>query len=75
MEIDIDVLGITDSKLGESFPSNQFILEDYHTPYRLDVTDKNGGLIVFIKSHIPSRRLTELKFHLTHKLGIAFELQ
>ena len=30
----------------------------YHTPYRLDVNSKNGGLLVYVKSSIPSRSLS-----------------
>ena len=33
----------------------------YHLRYRLDITDKKGDLIVFIKSLIPSRRLNDFK--------------
>ena len=49
----IDILWIAKTKLRESFPNNQFVLVDYHLPYRLDITDKKGGLMVFVKSHIP----------------------
>ena len=30
----------------------------YHKPYRLDITDKQGGLLVYIKSHLPSKLLS-----------------
>ena len=45
----------------------------YHKPYRLDVTDKQGGLLVYIKSHLPSKPLS------THNISndiqvIPFEL-
>lgn len=45
----------------ESFPNSQFVLEGYHIPYRLDIANKNDSLIVFVISHIPSRRLTKIK--------------
>ena len=31
------------------------------SPYKLDITDNKGGLMVFVKSHIPSRRFNDLK--------------
>ena len=31
------------------------------SPYILDITENKGGLMVFVKSHIPSRRLNEFK--------------
>ena len=30
----------------------------YHKPYRLDITDKQGELLVYIKSHLPSKFLS-----------------
>ena len=48
-------------KLDESFPNDQYILVSYHLPYRLYITDKKGGLMVFVKSRIPSRRLNDFK--------------
>ena len=52
---------IAETKLGESFLNNQFVLVGYHFPYRLDITDQKRGLMVFVKSHIPSRRLNDFK--------------
>ena len=57
----IDILCIAETKLDESFPSNQLILVDYHLPYRLDIADNKSGLMIFFKSHIPSRRLNGFK--------------
>ena len=41
-----------------TFPTAQFILPGYHKPYQLDISDKEGGLLVYIKSHLPSRLLS-----------------
>ena len=38
------------------------------SPYILDITENKGGLMVFVKSHIPSTDLMILKFHLIYKL-------
>ena len=56
-----DILCIAETKLGESFPNNQFILVGCYLPYRLYITYKKGGLMVFVKSHTPSRRLNDFK--------------
>ena len=40
-----------------SFPSAQFTLEGYDTPYRLDIYNKSGDVLVYVKSSIPSRYL------------------
>ena len=63
----VDILYIVETKLDEHFPNNQFVLMGFHLPYRLDITDKKGGLIVFVKSHI-QEGLMILKFHLIYKL-------
>ena len=54
----VDIISIAETKLDGSFPCAQFILDGYHTPYRLDVNSKNGGLLVYVKSSIPSRSLS-----------------
>ena len=33
------------------------MLRGYHKPYRLDISDRKGGLLVYIQSHLPSRLL------------------
>ena len=40
----------------------------YAKPYRLDITDKQGGLLVYIKSHLPSRLLS------THNISNGIEV-
>ena len=57
----IDILCIAETKLDDSFPNNQFILVGYHLSYRPNITDKIGCLMVFIRSHIPSRKLNDFK--------------
>ena len=64
----IDISCIAETKLDKSFPNNWFVLVGYHLPYRLDITDKKGGLMVLVKSHIPSEGLMTLKFRRIYKL-------
>ena len=40
-----------------SFPVNQFKIEGYKTPYRLDISQNKGGIMAYINENIPSRRL------------------
>ena len=40
------------------------MLPGYHKPYRLDISDRKGGLLVYIKSHLPSRLLKNCDFEL-----------
>ena len=51
----IDVLMISETKLDESFPINQFMINGFSAPFRLDRNDKGGGIILYITEDIPSR--------------------
>ena len=54
----VDVISIAETKIDASFPSAQFVFEGYHSPYRLDVSNRSGGILVYVKSKIPSRCLS-----------------
>ena len=59
----IDIFLISDSKLNDSFPDTQFVIDGFPPPYRKDRTDKGGGLILYIHNNIPSRTIgIELHF-------------
>ena len=53
----LDILVITETKLDESFPSAQFILERYQVPLRLDRNSEGGGIMVYVREGIPCRKL------------------
>ena len=40
----VDIVSIAETKLGASFPSAQFTLEEYHTPYRVDINNKSSSI-------------------------------
>ena len=49
----VDILRIAETKTDESFPTAQFLLPGYHKSYRLDLSDKQGELLIYIKAHLP----------------------
>jgi len=55
----IDIVCIAETKLDSSFPKSNFLMSGYSTPFRLDVTEHSGGLLIFIKEHIISKQLTK----------------
>ena len=69
----LDILIITESKLDETFPVNQFIIEGFSPPFRVDNNKYSGGVIIYVRDDIPSR---ELKSHtsITNFDGIFFEI-
>lgn len=64
----VDVLTIAETKLDESFPNSQFLIEGFKIPYRFDVTSQKGGLLTYVRSGIPSRQLTS--FNISHDFQI-----
>ena len=58
----VDVLAVVETKIDASFPSAQFFFEVFHSPYRLDISPKSGGLLAYVKATIPSRQLSLPKF-------------
>ena len=53
----VDFLAVSETKLDSSFPTGQFNLPGFRTPYRRDLSAKSGGLLVFVNSNIPSKML------------------
>ena len=54
----LDILMISETKLDSTFPSNQFTIEGYAAPIRLDRNGRGGGIILYIPEDIPARLLT-----------------
>lgn len=52
----IDILVITESKIDSSFPLQQFRIEGY-SQYRVDRNSEGGGVVVYIREDLPSRKL------------------
>ena len=48
---------ITETKIDASFTTTQFLLDNYHQPFRLDINGKGGGIPVYVKSSVPSWKL------------------
>ena len=56
-----DILIITETKIDASFPENQFMIEGYCKPYRLDRNKYGGGVLMYVREDIPSKILIEYK--------------
>ena len=54
---------ITETKLDDSFPTEQFTISGYSKPYRLDGTRNGGGGIIYIREDIPSKQINNFKIH------------
>ena len=58
----IDVLLISETKIDNTFPVSQFCVPGYSVPFRLDRTGNGGGIMLYVKEHIPCRMLSKFTF-------------
>ena len=57
------MLRIAETKIDSSFPTGQFSLEGYRSPYRLNVSNRRGRLLIYVNASIPTRYLKyEIKY-------------
>ena len=68
----LDIFAIAETKLDSPFPESQFVLPGMRKPFRVDITSRKGGLLVFGNNDIPSKYLRS--FHLPGDIqAIPFE--
>ena len=51
----VDILIIEETKIDETFPTGQFIIEGYMPPFRKDRNQHGGGILVYVKDNIPAK--------------------
>ena len=55
----IDIFLASETKLDSSFPSGQFVIKGYSTPFRLDRNQNGGALLLYVREDIPCNILKE----------------
>ena len=50
----------TETKIDESYPTNQFIIEGFSPPFRLDRNKEGGGVLVYVSDLIPCNQVNFL---------------
>ena len=53
----LDILIIAESKLDPFFPSNQFSINGFKRPIRLDITSDSGGLLIYARGDILCKKI------------------
>ena len=53
----IDVMIIVESKLDDSFPTSQFLIDGYGIPFRRDRNKFGGGILIYVREDIPCKLL------------------
>ena len=49
---------ISETKLDACFPTSQFLINGYASPYRLDRNGIGGGILLYVREDIPSKVIT-----------------
>ena len=49
---------ISETKLDESFPIGQFLIDGCSVPFRLDRNKNGGGILLYVREDIPSKLLS-----------------
>ena len=70
----IDILMISETKLGSTFPYALYHLKDFSNPYRLDRNCHGGGILVYVRDNIPSN-LVKLDQNFENFEGFFIELE
>ena len=55
------ILSTGETKLDYSFPNAQFLIPNFHQPFCQDISRNSGGLLVFVRSSIPARMLSNYR--------------
>ena len=56
------MLLISETKFDNTFPVSQICVPEYLVPFRLDLTGNGGGIMLYVKEHIPCRILSKFTF-------------
>ena len=49
----IDILMVSETKLDDSFPEGQFLIEGFHSPFRFDRNRNGGEIMLYVREDIP----------------------
>ena len=49
---------VSETKLDNSFPVSQFLIDGYTPPFRLDRDNRGGGIMLFVREDIPCKLLS-----------------
>ena len=55
----IDILVLTETKLDETFPKNQFLIHGYSSPFCQDRNSNRGGVMIYAREDIPCKMLSK----------------
>ena len=51
---------VSETKIDDTFPDSQFLIEGFSKPFRFDRTAKDGGILLYIREDIPCRHIKQI---------------
>ena len=58
----IDIFLISETKIDNTFPTSQFRIPGFSSPYRLDRSEHGGGILLYVREDILSKQLPSQSF-------------
>ena len=55
----VDILCLAETKIDSSFPESKLLIKGFKKPFRLDFSKTSGGLLLYVKDHLPLRQLRD----------------
>ena len=55
--VNVDIFLISETKINDTFPTGQFLINGYQLPLRFDRNGNKGGLLLYTGDHIPCKKL------------------
>ena len=49
---------VSETKLDDSFPEDQFLIYSFHSPFRFDRKKNGGGIMLYVREDIPAKLLS-----------------
>ena len=56
----LDIFMVSETKIDNTFPESQFLIEGFSNPFRLDRTAKGGGVLLYIREDIPCKYIKQI---------------
>ena len=58
VKIGSGIFMITETKLDETFPEGQFLMDGFTPPYRMDRNANGGGIAFYTRENVQSRQIS-----------------
>ena len=55
----VDILVTSETKIDSSFPTSQFLIDGFKSPYRLDVSGNSCGVLVYVTDSLLPKQVND----------------